>query len=410
MLKKYKPKIIAVTGSVGKTSTKDAIYDVLSGSLLVRKSEKSYNSELGIPLTILGRKTGWTNPFAWAANIFEGLALMLLKNHYPKWLVLEIGADRPGDIKKITKWLSPDIVVVTRLGDIPAHVEFFGSPEALVEEKSHLVSALKKDGTLIINNDDKHALSMKKKFDGMVITYGLDRGAALSASHQQIVYKKDAPSGVTFKVSYNGNSMPVTISGVLGIQHIYPVLAALSVGEHLKLNMVNMTQSIKEHSGAPGRMKIIEGIKGSYIIDDSYNSSPIATEAALSTLKDIKTLGRKIAILGDMFELGKYTVGEHKRMGELAGGVCDILLIVGLRARSIIEGALLGGMSEKNVIEFDDSRKAGKYLEHILEERDIVLIKGSQRMRMERAVEEVMAHPEEKNRVLVRQEKEWLDR
>jgi len=410
VLLKYKPKIIAVTGSVGKTSAKDAIYEVLATSLSVRKSEKSYNSELGIPLTILGRETGWGSPLSWISNIFEGLALILLKNHYPKWLVVEVGADRPGDIQKISTWLKPDIVVVTRFGKIPAHVEFFRNPEALVKEKSYLVSALKKDGLLILNNDDEKVLAMKGKFEGMVMTYGFNTGSAFLASHDNIVYQKKSPSGVTFKIDYDGTSMPVTLSGVLGKQHIYAALTALSIGGYLKLNMVRMSQALETHRGAPGRMHIIEAIKGAQIIDDTYNASPIATEAALETLRKLKISGKKIAVLGDMLELGKYTVEEHKRIGEIAGSVCDILLIVGLRARSMIEGALIGGISEKNIIEFSDSQKAGKYLEQILQKEDIVLIKGSQSMRMERVVEEIMAHPERKVELLVRQEKEWMER
>lgn len=410
VLLKYKPKIIAVTGSVGKTSAKDAIYEVLATSLSVRKSEKSYNSELGIPLTILGRETGWGSPLAWISNILEGLALILLKNHYPKWLVVEVGADRPGDIQKISTWLKPDIVVVTRFGKIPAHVEFFRNPEALIKEKSYLVSALKKDGLLILNNDDEKALAMKRKFEGMVMTYGFNKGSAFLASHDNIVYQKKVPSGITFKIDYDGTSMPVTLSGVLGKQHIYAALTALSVGGYLKLNMVRMSQALETHRGAPGRMQIIEAIKGAQIIDDTYNASPVATEAALETLHDLKASGKKIAILGDMLELGKYTMEEHKRIGEIAGSVCDLLLIVGLRARSMIEGALVGGISEKNIIEFSDPQKAGKYLEQILEEGDIALVKGSQSMRMEHAVGEIMAHPEQKAELLVRQEKEWTDR
>src|SRR3989338_6438454 len=129
VLRKYHPHIIAVTGSVGKTSTKDAIYTVLSSKFFVRKSEKSFNSDVGVPLTILGCKNAWNNPFLWAKNLLEGFALLILKNHYPKWLVLEVGADRPGDIRKLARWLKPDVVVITALPDVPVHVEFFDSPE-----------------------------------------------------------------------------------------------------------------------------------------------------------------------------------------------------------------------------------------------------------------------------------------
>ncbi len=410
ILKKYKPGVIAVTGSVGKTSTKDAIYTALDDFLLIRKSVKSYNSELGVPLAILGCETGWNNPLLWGRNILEGLALILFKNHYPKWLILEIGADRPGDIEKVSQWLKPDILIITRFGDVPVHVEFFASPEDLVKEKSYLVSALKKKGFLVVNNDDKRSFAMREKFDGMTTTYGLGKGSAMLASKESIVYKDDKPVGVKVRVDHDGSSVPLDLVGVTGKQYVYSALAALSVGVYLKVNVIKMSQALKSFRGSPGRMRLIDGIKGSCIIDDTYNASPVAVEAALETLKDIETKGVKIAVLGDMLELGKYTVEEHKKIGKLAGGVCDLLLVVGLRAKSITEGALLGGLSEKNVIEFEDSQKAGKYLEHILKEGDVVLVKGSQSMRMEHAVEEIMAHPEHKAELLVRQEKEWMER
>lgn len=410
ILKKYQPGVIAVTGSVGKTSTKDAIYTALDDFMLVRKSVKSYNSELGIPLTILGCETGWNNPFVWIKNILEGLALILFKNHYPKWLILEIGADRPGDIKKVSQWLKPDILVITRFGEVPVHVEFFASPEDLVKEKSYLVSALKEKGLLIVNNDDKRSLAMREKFDGMTTTYGFGKGSAMLASKESVVYKDDKPVGVKVRVDHDGSSVPLDLVGVTGKQYVYSALAALSVGVHLKVNIIKMSESLKSFRGSPGRMRLIDGIKGASIIDDTYNASPVAVEAALETLEEIETKGIKIAVLGDMLELGKYTVEEHKKIGKLAGSVCDLLLVVGLRAKSITEGALLGGLGEKNIIEFEDSQKAGKYLEHILKEGDIVLVKGSQSMRMEHTVEEIMAHPENKTELLVRQEEEWIDR
>ena len=132
VLRRYKPKIIAITGSVGKTSTKDAIFTVLSKFKIVRKSEKSFNSEIGLPLTIIGCPNGWSNPWTWIENIFIGLTLILWKHSYPEYLVLEVGVGKPGDIKKnVAPWLAPDIVVITRFPDKPVHVEFFHNVEAI---------------------------------------------------------------------------------------------------------------------------------------------------------------------------------------------------------------------------------------------------------------------------------------
>ena len=155
VLQKYNPTIIAVTGSVGKTSTKDAIYTVMSSSSLsVRKSEKSFNGEIGLPLTILGCKNAWNNPLAWLGNILSGIEMIIFKTKYPKCLILEIGADHPGDIRRITKWLKPDIAVMTKISEVPVHVEFFSSPEELFKEKSYLAKALKKNGTIVFSNDN----------------------------------------------------------------------------------------------------------------------------------------------------------------------------------------------------------------------------------------------------------------
>ena len=202
VLAKYKPKIVVVVGSVGKTIAKDAIYSVLSESFFVRKSEKSYNSETGIPLTILGRPSGWSNPFLWIRNILEGIVLIVLRNRYPKWLVLEIGADRPGDIKKVAEWIKPDVVVMTRFPDVPVHIEFFDSAEDLFEEKTSIISALVPGGILIVNGDDEKVAGLINTYENITsFAYGFNKNNDFVASHYGISYKSDAPTGLHFKVN-----------------------------------------------------------------------------------------------------------------------------------------------------------------------------------------------------------------
>jgi len=410
VLKKYKPNIIAVVGSVGKTTTKDAIYTVLSTSFFVRKSEKSFNSEIGIPLTILGCPNGWSNPFIWFKNLLEGLALIVLRNHYPKWLILEVGADRPGDIKKIASWLKPDMVVVTRLPSVPVHVEFFNNPEDVIKEKKYIVDALKPNGTLILNSDDSKVMALKETVPAKVFTYGFLKGADLVVLNDFISYKGGKPLGMRFRVDYRQKSIPIITTGAIGRQNVYPTLAAIAVGFSQNLNMVTMGQALLNHETPPGRMRVIDGIKNSLIIDDTYNSSPIAATEALNTLEKVSSAGVKIAVLGDMMELGRYSVDEHIKVGQHASKICDLLITVGVRARHIAEGALNSGMSEKNIRQYDDAKRAGKELESTLAAGDIVLIKGSQSVRMEQTVAEIMAHPENQKQLLVRQEKEWNNR
>ncbi len=413
VLKKYKPKIVAVTGSVGKTTAKDAIYAVLSSAFFVRKSEKSFNSEIGVPLTILGCDNAWNNPLLWIKNIFFGLGVILLKNHYPKWIVLEVGADHPKDIENIAKWLKPDIAVLTRFAKVPVHVEFFKSPQDIINEKKKLALYLKKSGLLIVNNDDEDMRSVKTPEGVQSVSFGFENGSEIMGSDEQIIYENCQPSGVLFKVNCVGKSVPVMLKGVLGRQHIYPALIAVAVGVSQKLNIVSMSQSLSdENITQPGRMRILTGIKKTVLIDDSYNASPLATEKALAVLGEIEmqTGGKKIAALGDMMELGKYTADEHKKIGQAVAKVADALVTVGLRSKHIAEGALLGGMSEKNIFQFEESRKAGLFLQNFIEAGDIILIKGSQSIRMERIAEEIMARPEKKAELLARQDPEWLNR
>lgn len=410
VLKKYKPKVVAITGNVGKTSTKDAVYSILSSTFFVRKSEKSFNSDIGVPLTILGCPNAWTNLLLWVKNIWSGLELIFLPHEFPTWLVLEIGADRPGDIESIAKWLRPDVVVVTRFSAVPVHVEFFKSREHLIEEKGYLVKALKTDGVLVLNYDDPDVLNFRTTASSKVITFGFTEGAHILGSHVRVMYEADRPSGISFKVNVGGSSIPVSLPGVLGLQHLYPVIAAVAVGHSQNINMVDISQALSGHLPPRGRMNLVEGKNGSTIIDDTYNASPVALHEALMAFKEVTVPGKKIVCLGDMMELGKFSVDSHVLAGKEAAGVAELIITVGVRSQYIKEGALAAGINPSAIISFDNSVAAGEYLSTLVGKGDLVLVKGSQSMRMERLVERIMAHPELKEKLLVRQEEEWLKR
>jgi len=407
VLRKYKPKIVAVTGNVGKTSTKDAIYTVLSHFFFVRKSEKSFNSDIGVPLTILGLPNAWNNPLKWLLNILEGLKIIILPNHYPKWLVLEVGADRPGDIEKIGSWLHPDVVVITRFSEVPVHIEFFESKDAIVREKGYLVKALKKDGLLILNGDDSDALSLAPHAFIKPITYGFKEGLDIRGSNYNFVYAHEKPVAITFKVDYQGSCMPISLGRVLGVQHIYPALAAIAVGVSQGLNPINVAEALIEHEPPHGRMNLIPGLNNSTIIDDSYNSSPVALDEALTALESAEVTGRKIAALGDMLELGKFSIDEHKRLGKRSANMCDVLVAVGVRGKFFAEAALKARMAKKKVFVFENSVQAGDFLKEYIEEGDIILVKGSQGVRMEKITKQIIAEPERAKELLVRQDEEW---
>lgn len=414
VLRRYKPKVVAVTGNVGKTSTRDAIFAVMAKRFHVRKSEKNFNNEFGIPLTILGRPSALSNPFGWLMNIVYGAKLALVGSRYPEWLVLEVGADHPGDIRKVTEWLKPDISVITKIPDVPVHVEHFESPAQVAEEKSYLVRALKRDGTLVLNADDGNAMSFREFApDNALVSYGFEP-ATVRASGYEISYDREegkvSPRGIKFAVSADGADAPVYIYGSLGRTHVYPALAAIAVGKSLGLGLLEMAEALGKHRGPLARMRILEGERGTTLIDDTYNSSPAASEQALSALKSLECAGRKIAVMGDMLELGRFSIDAHKKVGELAAGSCDIFVAVGIRSRYAAEAALNAGMDESKVLQFDESKEAGEYVEQLLSPGDIVLIKGSQGMRMERAVLEMMADPGQAENLLARQGREWANK
>ncbi len=413
VLAKYKPRIIAITGSVGKTSTKDAIYAVISKIDYVRKSQKSYNSEVGLPLTILGLPNAWSNLFGWVVNILKGAWLFIWPHKYPNWLVLEVGVGKPGDLLETAAWIKSDVVVITAIGETPPHIEFFESREHLAEEKSGLIKTLKKEGLLILNHDDETVMKMKEKTKSRTITYGFEAGADLLGSGENIFYNKDGvPEGIVFRVDVDGKSLPVVIDGVFGRNHIYASLVALALSSGLGFNILESIDALKNYDVPPGRMRLLVGINESLIIDDTYNSSPHACESAIRTLGGIeeKKGDRKIAVLGDMLELGKHTEEAHKKMGRLAKENVDVLIVVGPRAQHIKEGALEAGMKEKNILEFANSIDASLYIKTFMKKGDMILVKGSQGMRMEKIVSEILLDQKNKSKLIVRQDKEWLDK
>lgn len=409
-LLRHKPRIIAVTGSVGKTTTKDAIHAALSPDLDVRKSEKSMNSEFGVPLTILGLENAWNDPIKWAINLLRG-ALIIFAKKYPAWLILEVGADRPGDISNIARWLRPDVAVITGVPEIPAHVEYFKSPEDIVREKKSLAQYLRPGGKLIVYGDDLRMRHVRSEFRGASLMYGLEKDNDYYASHEEIIYEEGVPAGIRFRINHDGYSLPTSVYGALGRPRVYASLAAIAVGECIGVDPVSSSRALTGWNPPPGRVRIIPGARGSIIIDDTYNSSPAAALAALDILKEVKAK-RKIALMGDMLELGRYSKDAHRKVGERAADVADMLVTVGFRSRAMGEAALDAGMKDAQVREYElgESARAGEELLREIREGDVILVKGSQGIRMEKAVKVLMAEPGHAPEILVRQDEAWENR
>jgi UDP-N-acetylmuramoyl-tripeptide--D-alanyl-D-alanine ligase len=410
LLKRTHPQIIAITGSVGKTSIKDTVYEVFRGRTHVRKSEKSFNSQIGVPLSILGLPNAWSSPFKWIKNIIDGALLVMHPGEYPKLLVLEFGIDRPGDMDKLTSWIRPDVVVLTRLPDVPVHVEYFDSPEAVMREKRKLVEALKPDGVLVYNQDDEKVANIAHETFQQSIGYSRYSLSPYTASADKVVYEDGRAIGFEFLLTHLDKAVLMRVNGSLGVQHAYNFAAAAAVASVFNIGIDEVAGSLKSFIPPPGRMRIIPGIKDVLIIDDTYNSSPAAGEQSLATLGELKGVKRRIAVLGDMMELGQFSIREHERIGHLVPKAADILVTIGVRARGFSKGALEAGMDPKNILEFDDALKAGKEMQTFIRPGDVLLVKGSQSIRAERFVEELMAEPREAEEFLVRQDLMWKKR
>ncbi len=405
VLRRYRPRIVMVTGSVGKTSTKDAVAAALSARFYVRKSEKSFNSEFGVPFTIFGVENPWTSPFAWLSVMKSALALLILPNHYPNMLVLEVGADRPGDLARILRIATPDAVVVTRLPGIPVHVEAYASPEAVREEEFSPAYALPAGAPLVIPADDPSVSDSAKRLPARVISYGVAEGAMARVSAADFYEHEGEVVGMRADIAMDGARGNLVVKGSVGTTQLLPPAAAVALGSALSISLPDALKALEDYKAPPGRGRLLAGKNGSRIIDDSYNASPVAVEEALATLKAFPLHppagGRRIAVLGDMLELGRYSVMEHERIAVLAGDAADVIATVGIRAR-----AFAAAPSGAEVMQFDNARAAALALSGLVREGDVILVKGSQSIRTERIVEALLADPSDISK-LVRQEKKW---
>lgn len=410
VVKKYRPKIVAITGSVGKTTTRAACVAVLGMSFRVRGSMKNYNNELGVPISILGCDAPGHSVFKWGGVFLKGIWLLLANDPlFPQVLVLEMGADHPGDLAYLMSIAPPDVGVVTAVS--AAHTEFFNSVEGVLEEKKVMITTLTENHFAIINGDDENLKSIVGEVRARLTSLGFSGDAHVQAQNVSVAYDSDGiPIGTHAEIRVDGSQFVVVIPRTLGVPVVYAALAGVSVGRALGLSSDEIQKGLMTFEPPAGRLRILEGIKHTTLIDDTYNSSPHATHAALDALANIQAHGRhKIAVLGDMLELGALTEETHREIGRYAAksGITT-LITVGFASRFTAEEAREAGLGEDHVFSFDTSVEAGSFLQERLQEGDVVLIKGSQGVRCERIVKEVMAEPLRAEDLLVRQTNKWL--
>jgi UDP-N-acetylmuramoyl-tripeptide--D-alanyl-D-alanine ligase len=391
-------KLIAVGGSIGKTSTKHAIASVLSQKLRVRMQNENYNTELSAPLGILGIDYP-ENPrsiVAWL-TVFRAAAVRVRQPDDIHVIVQEFGSDKPGDIAAFTKYLTPDIAVIT--GVTPEHMETFGTIEAVAQEELTLANAAKQ---ALINRDDIDGRFAQFITDSALTTYGTS-GAAEYRFETQDTSIADGYVGQFYLPEF-AEPIEATLH-VIGEHSLRPVIAAAAIGAELGLGSEEIKRGVEAIRPIPGRMNILRGQENSTLLDDTYNSSPAAASAALQALY-LLDAPQRIAILGDMNELGAVSAKEH----EFIGSMCDPNLLswvvtVGSESEKYLAPAARArGCQVKS---FKSPLEAGGFVHSVIEEGSIVLVKGSQtNVYCEEAVK-VLLHATEDDVHLVRQSAQW---
>ena len=349
----FKLKKVAITGSNGKTTTKEMTKAVLSMKYNTHATKGNFNNHIGVPMTLFQLK------------------------HSHEAAVVEMGTSGPDEIRPLSLATEPDIAVITNIG--ASHLERLGDLDGVFNEKINIVAGLKKGGTLIVNADDERLCKVKATKNYKVVTFGVRRGIL---KPEKLKWTENLCADF-----YIGRTHFVL--NVPGDHNLYDALAAIAVGEALRIPKGDIAKALAGFTSTSMRMeiKVANGFK---VISDCYNANPSSTKMALQTLGNMKVAGLRIAVLGDMLELGKESGNLHKQIGAMVPEMnFDLLLAVGKEAKKYVEGAKSRGM--KNVFHFDSVDEAVNHLSQTVAEGDVVLVKGSRGMHMEKVVDALLS-------------------
>jgi UDP-N-acetylmuramoyl-tripeptide--D-alanyl-D-alanine ligase len=346
--------VIAITGSNGKTTTRQMTAAVIAKKFITLSTVKNYNNQIGVPLTLL----------------------RLVPEH--KWAVVELGTNSPGEIARLAQICAPDIGVITNIG--PAHLEGLGSLDGVMREKGQLIEHLKAAGKAVLNADDRRVYKLATQTKKEVLLFGQSKNARIRATAV-----KEKTAGISFSLDLPEESLRVDLK-VAGQFMVINALAAAAVGHLLGLSAEDIKAGLEKFEPAWGRMNIFQTANGIHIIDDTYNANPDSMRAAITTLKSLRTNNRSILVAGDMLELGEQSEPLHRQVGAWAAAAgINQLWVTGDFAGAVIAGAKDAGMKDEHIFSGSQERVLVE-LQKSLKPGDWVLVKGSRGARMEDVV------------------------
>jgi UDP-N-acetylmuramoyl-tripeptide--D-alanyl-D-alanine ligase len=354
---KYNTPLVALTGSNGKTTTKEMMAACLETTFPVLKTKGNLNNLIGVPLTLL----------------------MLTEKE--RVVVLEMGMNVPGEIRRLTEIAEPDVGLITNIQSV--HLEGMGSLERLKEEKGELFRGMRRDGTLLVNQDDLRVVDLAADYPGQKITFGIAHPADVMAKEIRL----HGAEGTSFTLILEGEAMEIHLR-LLGRHFVPNALSAIAVACLLGVEVNRAREALENFQAFPMRMEVVRLKGGETLINDVYNANPHSTGAALETLAEAKGMGRAIAVLGDMLELGKLTKEAHEQIGKRVSELSiDFLLAMGEQASVVVESAIHHGLPAEKARIVENHSEAVFLLRQMIQNGDWILVKGSRRMAMEEIVE-----------------------
>jgi UDP-N-acetylmuramoyl-tripeptide--D-alanyl-D-alanine ligase len=357
--KKFSTVVIALTGSSGKTTTKEMIASIMSRKKNILKTEGNLNNLIGLPQTIFG----------------------MTKQH--EAVILEMGTNTRGEIKRLTQIASPDIGLITNVG--PAHLAGLGSLEAVRDEKCDLFLNMSRDATAVVNLDDEAVVAGSESWDGKRVTFSMGTGADVTAAQ----IEKQGLKGISFHLVIGGRAKEVVMK-IAGMHHVYNALAAAATAFAAGMEMETIAEGLAAFTPFSGRMEVIKLQNGAYLLDDSYNANPASVREALMALKDLKGHHSGYVFLGDMLELGSHAEEMHRKIGMLIATVgITALFLQGDFSPMTAAGAIEGGLASENIFFLPRQDQEIDFLKTNLKKGDWILVKGSRRMKMEHYVHKI---------------------